>query len=425
MDNYLKLINKYGFTFIKDIKNFKNYEIIQTGIGDLLLASLIIKNGIVSKVFFNISIYVDNVYSFENIYDKFYFKIKLINDIFNKEDIIFYYDKKVKYTEWHNKTNKIQKFDLLNNCFKFERKLNEKYIVFHTKCRFMKGFNYDELKNNLNFFFKNYDSNYTIVLLGEREFPETFEKNIHGICTIYNELLELKNNNKVIDLTIQNIYNNLDYENYKKDLAIIANAELNIGVGHGGQFVNSIVFGKKTSFFLHEKLLKQFRINNSIENKKFIFFNYNNFFFELNKYSKQIKYNIINDNNINLLSKFIEQDDSKSFRYFEKRNIDIIKNHLITLIVTLNNNIAGYGHLDLDGCIWLGICVLKEYRGQGLGNKIMKYLVNYAKNNKIRKIYLTVDKDNKIAVGLYEKCGFIKVDDKDYYVKMCLELYLN
>lgn len=132
-----------------------------------------------------------------------------------------------------------------------------------------------------------------------------------------------------------------------------------------------------------------------------------------------MNYNSINNENIYLLEKFIKLNNSKNFRYFENRNINIIKNHIITLILTdKNENIIGYGHLDFEENIWLGICVCENYRGKGFGKKIMSYLLEYAKNNNIKKIYLTVDKDNTIAKNLYEKNKFIVEKETDNFFKM-------
>lgn len=132
-----------------------------------------------------------------------------------------------------------------------------------------------------------------------------------------------------------------------------------------------------------------------------------------------MNYNSINNKNIYLLERFIKLNNSKNFRYFENRNINIIKNHIITLILTdKNENIIGYGHLDFEENIWLGICVCENYRGKGFGKKIMNYLLEYAKNNNIKKIYLTVDKDNIIAKNLYEKNKFIVEKETDNFFKM-------
>ena len=125
-------------------------------------------------------------------------------------------------------------------------------------------------------------------------------------------------------------------------------------------------------------------------------------------------------NNTRLLNTFIELNTSKFFRYYNKRNINIIKNHLITLILINNTNeIIGYGHLDFENKIWLGICILEKYKGNGYGKKIMDYLINHAVENKIKQIYLSVDKDNRIAINLFEKYNFKRIEttNKSYIME--------
>ncbi|OPJ55050.1 GNAT family N-acetyltransferase [Alkalithermobacter paradoxus] len=74
----------------------------------------------------------------------------------------------------------------------------------------------------------------------------------------------------------------------------------------------------------------------------------------------------------------------------------------------------------------LGVSVLKEYWGIGIGNCLMDYLLNWAKEtNIIKKVNLRVREDNHSAIKLYEKLGFkkegivsreLKIDDKFYSV---------
>ena len=54
----------------------------------------------------------------------------------------------------------------------------------------------------------------------------------------------------------------------------------------------------------------------------------------------------------------------------------------------------------------LGITVLKEYWGQGIGSKLMEHTINYCRVNSIKKIELTVRVDNKNALKMYKKFGF-------------------
>lgn len=131
-------------------------------------------------------------------------------------------------------------------------------------------------------------------------------------------------------------------------------------------------------------------------------------------------YHLINEKNIDLLTQFIEKSHSKTFRYYETRSVEIIKNHIVTVIVTddNNNDIVGYGHLDFENCVWLGICVLEKYRGRGFGKKIMEKLIEKARENEISEIQLTVDKENIIAKKLYEKFDFEVIKESETFYRM-------
>ena len=140
-------------------------------------------------------------------------------------------------------------------CFNLNlSKYNFKYIIFHTKLRF--GFNHSNLfisniKSKLKFFFSNFKTKYKIILLGEKKIA-----NNSGCCsalptitTVYNECLHLLNNNDVIDLTEEFMYNTPNMLRFERDIEIINNAEFNIGVGHGGQFCFNLFFSKNTIYY--------------------------------------------------------------------------------------------------------------------------------------------------------------------------------
>ena len=112
-------------------------------------------------------------------------------------------------------------------------------------------------------------------------------------------------------------------------------------------------------------------------------------------------------------------DDSpngvKTFRYFNSRDLDSIKNHFKTFLYYDNNNCVGYGHLDNDnGTIWLGILISDLHTNKGFGKQIMKHLIESYDG----VIKLTVDKENDVATQLYLKMGFYFVKEFDYYYLM-------
>lgn len=124
----------------------------------------------------------------------------------------------------------------------------------------------------------------------------------------------------------------------------------------------------------------------------------------------------INFDNILLLKNFIEHINSKFFRYFNTRNINVIQNHKYTILLINNNDCVGYGHIDFeDNMYWLGIYIKKEFRSQGLSKIIMNDLIKFFNTHFPNKIlHLTVDNDNIIAYTLYVKYGFTtsKINNK-------------
>lgn len=127
----------------------------------------------------------------------------------------------------------------------------------------------------------------------------------------------------------------------------------------------------------------------------------------------------VNFNNINLLQNFINNELPSTFRYFAKRSIDCIKNHLLTVILTYNNISIGYAHIDYDdNKYWFGICILDDFQSKGFGKILMEYIFNHYSIKNINQIYLTVDKINEKAIKLYEKYNFNKIKEYETYFLM-------
>lgn len=134
----------------------------------------------------------------------------------------------------------------------------------------------------------------------------------------------------------------------------------------------------------------------------------------------------ISEENIHLIEYFLSVlgKGAESFRYFAKRPVNIVLNHLLTVVILDENQLPmAYGHLDREGTnLWLGIAVAEKSQGLGLGKMMLQYLIDYAKDRGELFITLTVDKINFKAINLYETCKFIQVADQGHCYKYRYQL---
>lgn len=57
----------------------------------------------------------------------------------------------------------------------------------------------------------------------------------------------------------------------------------------------------------------------------------------------------------------------------------------------------------------VGISVVKDYWGMGIGSALMEAIISFAREHGIRQLNLEVRSDNERAIRLYEKFGFQKL----------------
>ncbi len=87
-------------------------------------------------------------------------------------------------------------------------------------------------------------------------------------------------------------------------------------------------------------------------------------------------------------------------------------------IIELGENIVGYCGLWIvfDDAQITNIAVLPQYRGRNLGEKLLSYVMDYAKELQAEQMTLEVRVSNHIAQALYKKLGFEAVGvRKNYY----------
>lgn len=81
-----------------------------------------------------------------------------------------------------------------------------------------------------------------------------------------------------------------------------------------------------------------------------------------------------------------------------------------TYVMLIDNKVIGYisATIIVDECNLLKVIVDKEYRKNGYGKLLLKYLIDICNKNGVDKIYLEVRTDNIIAKNFYKSFGFKK-----------------
>lgn len=133
----------------------------------------------------------------------------------------------------------------------------------------------------------------------------------------------------------------------------------------------------------------------------------------------------VSEAEIPLLARFLESlgSGAASFRYYRSRPLEVIRKHLVTVLLVEGESPIAYGHLEPEGeTLWLGIAVSEGARGRGLGRTMLRFLIDYAREQNLEKIDLTVDLDNAVAINLYRSVGFCEELRDDRVIRFSLVL---
>jgi ribosomal protein S18 acetylase RimI-like enzyme len=78
--------------------------------------------------------------------------------------------------------------------------------------------------------------------------------------------------------------------------------------------------------------------------------------------------------------------------------------------------LAPYAKLEEDASYYVcGIAFFPEYRGRGLGTKLMELAEQHARENGFRKLSLIVFEQNEGAKRLYDRLGYVEVRREPVY----------
>ena len=86
-------------------------------------------------------------------------------------------------------------------------------------------------------------------------------------------------------------------------------------------------------------------------------------------------------------------------------------------LILLNDEVIGYfvasavaGEVTL-----MNIAIAPGYQGQGAGQVLLQFLLDYSRKNNQQEIWLEVRASNQSAIHLYQKLGFAEVDIRKAY----------
>jgi len=112
-----------------------------------------------------------------------------------------------------------------------------------------------------------------------------------------------------------------------------------------------------------------------------------------------------------------------------KEYIESLLNEKINIFIVLEKEVIGFlyayeetkGHLPFHKkrkyIVIDNIVIDENYRNNGYGEKLLNYIVEYAKNRNYNDIVLNVYRFNENAIKLYEKKGF-KIITQDMILKL-------
>ena len=116
-------------------------------------------------------------------------------------------------------------------------------------------------------------------------------------------------------------------------------------------------------------------------------------------------------------------DSTKTFRYFDKRDVSIVLDHIYSCIAFKGDRSIGYGHLEQEGgVVWLGIMISSSEVGKGFGKQMMDHLMFRARDMRLMKVRLSVDKINQAAIRLYRKFNFMVIEEREDIIMMEVDL---
>ncbi len=131
---------------------------------------------------------------------------------------------------------------------------------------------------------------------------------------------------------------------------------------------------------------------------------------------------------------YIEMIEAKSFQEVSAFQTKLISNNWPVYYAIKNSEVIGWVDISLSSNPrlnhrgHLGLGIVKEFRGQGIGSQLLLQSLKHAKEIGLEKVELSVYTSNTAAIKLYKKFGFNEIGVIKNYRKLndkyfdCIEM---
>jgi [ribosomal protein S18]-alanine N-acetyltransferase len=112
------------------------------------------------------------------------------------------------------------------------------------------------------------------------------------------------------------------------------------------------------------------------------------------------------------------EHDTYPFPWSEGIFRDCVRVGYLCRVIEMRGVVQGYAIMSFgaDDAHLLNICVQRDLREQGVGRKLLQYLLDHACKLGMQHAFLEVRPTNPVAIHLYESIGFVRVGvRKGYY----------
>lgn len=118
---------------------------------------------------------------------------------------------------------------------------------------------------------------------------------------------------------------------------------------------------------------------------------------------------------------------------YQSLEAELYKNDAYFFVALKSDKVCGYIGMNtvLDEGYIANVAVLPQFQKQGIGQKLLEYLIKVSKEINLSFVTLEVRKSNEGAIALYSKNGFSVVGErKNFYSEplenaLLMTLYLN